>query len=196
MTGLIGNIERINNDSYVGAVSICGWALDATDGFRAPKQLVVQSSTGDIIGKTTTFFPRPDVAEAYHNAKLELCGFEIYVEKRDMRGLKLLFVCQPQSNDRGEQRLDAPICLTAELLKYNPYRTLIMEPSSVCNARCTWCTTGRRNSLGKWMSSSFLTAAAYAKRLDYLLENGILSRDAFIVLYNWASHFLLLKSQT
>lgn len=72
----------------------------------------------------------------------------------------------------------------------NVFKKATIEISSVCNAKCTWCTTGLKNLSGCKSKPEFMSAASFEKGLIYMTENGIIDRTTEIELYNWGEPFL------
>lgn len=75
----------------------------------------------------------------------------------------------------------------------NKYERITVEISGICNAKCTWCYTGRQNKYGKGCSEAkakFMTAQEFDSGLSYLINNGILSPNAEVELYNWGEPLL------
>lgn len=73
------------------------------------------------------------------------------------------------------------------------YDRITIEISDVCNAKCVWCYTGRKNRYGQKNTECkqhFMTALEFENGLKALIDNGILSPDAEIELYNWGEPLL------
>lgn len=72
----------------------------------------------------------------------------------------------------------------------NAYRRAVIDITSGCNAKCTWCTTGSSNRAGSSSKHSFMTVESFARGIDYMLNNGIINYNTDIELYNWGEPFL------
>lgn len=73
------------------------------------------------------------------------------------------------------------------------YDRITIEISDVCNAKCVWCYTGRKNRYGQKNAECkphFMNAAEFERGLGQLINNGVLSPSAEIELYNWGEPLL------
>lgn len=70
------------------------------------------------------------------------------------------------------------------------YKKATIEILNICNAKCRWCTTGRKNSQFGIPKAEFMTAETMAEGLDYLLNNHFLEKGSQIDLYNWGEPML------
>lgn len=69
------------------------------------------------------------------------------------------------------------------------------EISGICNGRCFWCHTGIKN-INRTASGKYVDFEEFKRSVHYLRENGFMSRDSEIALYNWGEPFLLPDSRT
>lgn len=65
-----------------------------------------------------------------------------------------------------------------------------IEISSICNAHCTWCTTGIKNRSGCGSIPEYMTAEEFEKGICYMLGKNIIDKKTEIELYNWGEPFL------
>lgn len=72
----------------------------------------------------------------------------------------------------------------------NAFKKATIEISSGCNAKCTWCTTGKKNRSGCSDKTEFMSAESFEKGLSYMMEKGIIGKKTEIELYNWGEPFL------
>lgn len=70
------------------------------------------------------------------------------------------------------------------------YQGATIEISNICNARCTWCTTGLKNRNGCTPSPEYMSAESFEKGLLYMRDNGIIDNNTELELYNWGEPFL------
>lgn len=76
------------------------------------------------------------------------------------------------------------------------YDRITIEISGVCNAKCMWCHTGRKNRYNDKKrddgnkSICFMSKKKFRAGLDKLINNGILSDKAEVELYNWGEPLL------
>lgn len=71
-----------------------------------------------------------------------------------------------------------------------PFSKATIEISNVCNAKCTWCTTGIKNLSSCKTVPEYMTAESFEKGLCYMLEKGIIDKKTELELYNWGEPFL------
>lgn len=72
----------------------------------------------------------------------------------------------------------------------NAFKGATIEISSICNAKCTWCTTGIKNRSGCKASPEFMSPQSFEKGLLYMKEQGIIDENTELELYNWGEPFL------
>ncbi len=73
------------------------------------------------------------------------------------------------------------------------YERITIEISGVCNAKCLWCYTGRKNRYSDHSdkkTSCFMSTKDFEAGLDKLIKDGILSENADVELYNWGEPLL------
>ncbi len=69
------------------------------------------------------------------------------------------------------------------------YKIIYFEISGHCNAKCSWCTTGRN--FGKLdISKKFIDPDDFKRAIDYLLNIELINKDTKIALFNWGEPFL------
>ncbi len=71
-----------------------------------------------------------------------------------------------------------------------PFRKATIEISNICNAKCTWCTTGLKNRSGCKINPEYMSIESFEKGLLYMEENGIINKKTELELYNWGEPFL------
>lgn len=64
--------------------------------------------------------------------------------------------------------------------------------SGICNARCKYCVTGRnnRNIIKKNIENLYMNLESFKKNYKHLYENGIISKESHLALFNWKESFL------
>lgn len=70
------------------------------------------------------------------------------------------------------------------------FKKATIEISNICNAKCTWCTTGLRNRRGCISQPEYMSAESFEKGLLYMRDNGIIDDKTELELYNWGEPFL------
>lgn len=70
------------------------------------------------------------------------------------------------------------------------FKKATIEISNICNAKCTWCTTGLSNREGCKVKPEYMTVDSFEKGLIYMQEKGIVDSKTEIELYNWGEPFL------
>lgn len=85
---------------------------------------------------------------------------------------------------------DNPNYAEKDMIVMKPFVKATIEISGLCNAKCTWCTTGIKNLSGCKTVPEYMTADSFEKGLCYMLENGIIDNKTEIELYNWGEPFL------
>ena len=72
----------------------------------------------------------------------------------------------------------------------NAFKKATIEISNICNAKCTWCTTGLKNRNGCKIKPDYMSAASFERGLVYMRDNGIIDNKTELELYNWGEPFL------
>lgn len=70
-----------------------------------------------------------------------------------------------------------------------PSSVATIEISSICNAKCRWCTTGIQNRVCT-QKAQFITPELFERGLNRLLKFGWITKGTIIELYNWGEPFL------
>lgn len=69
------------------------------------------------------------------------------------------------------------------------YPIVYFDISGKCNARCPWCTTGRKNREGV-KTGGFIEPDLFAKALSYMKEQGMLGLQTLLQLFSWGEPLL------
>ena len=69
------------------------------------------------------------------------------------------------------------------------FNRIYFEISGICNGRCLWCQTGKRN-INKTSTGKFVDFDEFKRAIFYLRENGFIGPNTEIALYNWGEPFL------
>ena len=69
------------------------------------------------------------------------------------------------------------------------FKKITVDISNVCNAKCKWCTTGRRNRI-KPTEPHYMSQDLFRRILDYCIGNDIIEEKADVELYSWGEPFL------
>ncbi len=69
------------------------------------------------------------------------------------------------------------------------FNRIYFEISGICNGKCWWCQTGKRNISGT-SSGKFVDFNEFKRAIFYLRENGFIGVNTEIALYNWGEPFL------
>ena len=72
----------------------------------------------------------------------------------------------------------------------NAFKKATIEISNICNAKCTWCTTGLKNREGCKVKPNYMSSESFEKGLIYMRDNGIIDSKTELELYNWGEPFL------
>ncbi|ADY56923.1 Radical SAM domain protein [Syntrophobotulus glycolicus DSM 8271] len=70
------------------------------------------------------------------------------------------------------------------------FEVIQFDVSGICNARCSWCVSGRRNR-NKQSSGKFINVEEFKRTIYHLLENGFIEQGrTWLALYMWGDPFL------
>lgn len=69
------------------------------------------------------------------------------------------------------------------------FNRIYFEISGICNGKCWWCQTGKRNINGT-STGKFVDFDEFKRAIFYLRENGFIGTNTEIALYNWGEPFL------
>ena len=68
--------------------------------------------------------------------------------------------------------------------KIKPYSNILFEATSHCNARCTYCPTGRANLFKKDFKKQFLSPDLFERSIRYMLDNHIIDSNTVVSFFN------------
>lgn len=69
------------------------------------------------------------------------------------------------------------------------FKKITVDISNVCNAKCKWCTTGRKNRICQ-TTPEYMDEKQFGRVLNYCIKNQIIEEKADVELYSWGEPFL------
>ena len=65
------------------------------------------------------------------------------------------------------------------------FRRVWFDISGSCNGQCPWCQTGLKNRLRRPAHGGFVAPDDFARAIDYMLRQGMITHNSPIELYNF-----------